>query len=616
MISIIVPIFNSEKYLKKCVESILNQTYTDFELLLIDDGSSDHSYSICEKYQSKDNRIRIFSKPNKGQGAERNFGIQQSKGEFICFIDSDDSVFPNYLETLYKLLKEYDTDISMCEYAWVTENEEIVQPKEINILKYENPTDILQEARWSSAVGPCNKLYKKSLFDNIRYPEEKRHEDEFVIHHLFDLAKSLVYTNEKLYVYIKHKTSDVNNETWLSYYQGYEGLLDRVSFFHEKKDYKARNYWLEKTLFQLNRAVQNNTDEIDKSFYLPVFKQRMRELRREFSDCFELFYGKNARKADEILQVTSCIYRGPLISVIVAIYNAESHLKYCVDSLCRQTYENLEIILVNDGSTDHSLDICKMYEQMDSRIRVISQENGGAASARNTGLDVVKGEYIAFLDCDDYVKENYIETLLGNLLKNDTDLSICEFHQVHSYEQDFPKSKNECIYFDEPLYCLHNLKNITSVVVWNKLFKASLFHDVRFSIGKKIDDEFVMNQIYVKAKSAVYTKKILYAYVQHEGSVIHTIDGERYHQFYEVIKERFAILEEKNLLEIRDHWLRDYLNMTSKYIIDVKKNAIEDSWIPTILEEMNEICKRYPGYRDVLNNNTIQDMEKIGICNE
>ena len=209
-ISIIIPIYNVESYLRKCLDSIMEQSFSCFELLLINDGSTDGSGQICQEYVEKDDRIRYFEKENGGVSSARNFGIKQSRGEYITFIDSDDWVEPNYLEILYKAMKEQDADIVVTNYYTfreedamflfhVTETNEplVFQPNDsfFNYMFSTFGTDIA----WGSAWG---KLYKKSVFERFCFSDNISWAEDFdLMYKLFLISERIVYLHKAPYCY-------------------------------------------------------------------------------------------------------------------------------------------------------------------------------------------------------------------------------------------------------------------------------------------------------------------------------------------------------------------------------------------------------------------------------
>lgn len=204
MISIIVPIYNVEKYLSKCLDSIRNQTFTDFEVLMINDGSTDNSAKIAQSFLT-DSRFHLISKPNGGQGQARNVGIDNASGDFICFIDSDDFIDLDYLKVLIGLLTENNADIAQCGVNRVWENGRVL-PYSYTGLTSAVYTDMKKYLRDSSFVM-CNKLFRRNLFNNLRYPEGIKFEDFALAPQVYERANVIVSTDKCLYNYFWRNNS-------------------------------------------------------------------------------------------------------------------------------------------------------------------------------------------------------------------------------------------------------------------------------------------------------------------------------------------------------------------------------------------------------------------------
>lgn len=207
-ISIIVPVYKVEKYLKKCLDSILAQTFRDFELILVDDGSPDNSGRICDEYAKKDARVRVLHKDNGGLSSARNAGIEVAKGNYIGFIDSDDYIAADMYQTLYDLLNDHDADMSVVGMIDVYENREIIvkESKKIEVLEQKKAIQAVLDSTDVYAYA-VNKLYKKSLFYDIRYPVGKIVEDAFVIMDLLLQCNKIVTTTEQKYYYYRRADS-------------------------------------------------------------------------------------------------------------------------------------------------------------------------------------------------------------------------------------------------------------------------------------------------------------------------------------------------------------------------------------------------------------------------
>ncbi len=220
-ISVIVPVYKVEKYIERCVDSILAQSFADFELILVDDGSPDNCGKICDEYAEKDPRVHVIHKQNGGLSDARNAGIDRafrySDSEWLCFIDSDDWVAEDYLEKLYYACIENEADVCMCDFERVDEKGiSVEKPHDFPDGTYLDKEDIfaLLYSNWRTVVA-WNKLYRKKVFNNIRYDFGKIHEDEFIIHKVLKECNRACYISDVLYCYVIRRGSimDFEKET-------------------------------------------------------------------------------------------------------------------------------------------------------------------------------------------------------------------------------------------------------------------------------------------------------------------------------------------------------------------------------------------------------------------
>lgn len=221
LVSVIVPVYNVEKYLIKCVDSIINQTYRNLEIILVDDGSTDNSRRICDEYKQKDNRIVVIHKENGGLSDARNTGLNICTGEYITFIDSDDYISDLYIENLYKIIKKYNADISVCaeEYVKYDKNNEYVKLKRpFREFKGEllmNSDNALECALRQDLFdfSACAKLYKKECLNDVKFPLNYMYEDQGTVYKTFFKSKRIVFTSDKLYFYIQRQGSILHNNS-------------------------------------------------------------------------------------------------------------------------------------------------------------------------------------------------------------------------------------------------------------------------------------------------------------------------------------------------------------------------------------------------------------------
>lgn len=214
---------------------------------------------------------------------------------------------------------------------------------------------------------------------------------------------------------------------------------------------------------------------------------------------------------------------GNLISIVVPVYKVEKYLKRCIDSILAQTYQNFEIILIDDESPDNCPQICDEYAKKYQNITVIHQKNQspGASEARNTGIELSKGKYIIFIDSDDYVHKSMIEILFNSLMDNNLRMSMCSYKKVDNLFTDTEhihlKNKLQLISDFDAMNLL--IEDQTTSAVWGKLYDISLFNGVRFPIGKHNEDMFISPVLYLKAKEIAYNSIELYYYNQEGESL-------------------------------------------------------------------------------------------------
>ena len=233
----------------------------------------------------------------------------------------------------------------------------------------------------------------------------------------------------------------------------------------------------------------------------------------------------------------------PLISVIVPVYNAEKYLRKCVASIRAQTYQNLEIILVDDGSHDKSAELCDVLALEDSRIVVIHKENGGAASARNTGIDAMHGDYAGFVDADDWIAPEMYEVLLQRMIEEKAQISCCGAAIVKGKEISEYFNPNLDVKFtvggiDAQLELIRNSR-ITNVM-WDKLYAAEIFDGLRQKTGVYLDDLAVQYLFIAKAERVTYTARPMYYWYQSENSITRGNFSTRFFDWITSTEERLA----------------------------------------------------------------------------
>ena len=285
------------------------------------------------------------------------------------------------------------------------------------------------------------------------------------------------------------------------------------------------------------------------------------------------------------------------ISIIVPVYNVENYLERCVESILKQTYTNFELLLVNDGSTDQSGDLCDQLALRDQRIRVIHKENGGLSAARNTGIDHASSDLIGFIDSDDYIDEDMYETLYRQLRESNADLSMCGhydvFHQIP--EKQVSEIKTWNLSSEEAIKMVMEAK-VLSVTAVNKLYKKELFNHLKFEVGKIAEDAFIMIRLLDQCQKVVATNEKKYYYVHRENSIttqkfslkfLNVIEA--YEQNANIIREHYPVIAD--VATMRLNWA--YFYVLDRLLIDsnFKDKLLEDKLINYLKQNRVNILK-------------------------
>ena len=308
LISIIIPVYKVEKYLEKCIESVLKQTYTNLQIILVDDGSPDNCGKICDEYAKKDSRIEVIHKVNGGLSYARNVGISKAKGRYIGFVDSDDYIKEDMYEILLNLIKEYDADVSICNLYDVIDGKEYIRNKENGIQEYSR-LDILKEVLLDKNIQnyAWNKLYKKELFDEIKYPIGKKYEDIGTTFYVFEKCNKIVVTSEPEYYYLKRSDSLVNNVTESTILDYTEIIIQRYLYIKQniKELRKYNNYYLAKTLITAHNDIENleNISEEMQQRYKKLYELVLEIIKSNSKDIDELFSEEQKSALENLIKL-------------------------------------------------------------------------------------------------------------------------------------------------------------------------------------------------------------------------------------------------------------------------------------------------------------------------
>ena len=534
--------YNVENYLGSCLDSVLSQTYKDFEVLMVNDGSTDSSGAICQDFVERDSRFHYFEKENGGLSDARNYGLDRAKGHYITFLDSDDFLFEDYLENLYYASRLSDSDITIGGYCRFGDSnfyfyndhfksDSLVAFKDFQAIQYLDSMLDVTFLTFSTAWG---KLFKRELFSELRFPYGKYAEDQFLIWKLYMKADKIYVFNGASYVY-RMNPSGLSNIFTLKHLDYIDAIEERIK---ETKDIEGIE--IQHSFNMYRYVLQRILGQLEEHDYIDEAKEVRKKL--ELAE-----QGQYSFLSDEVKEI-EVENGGELISIIVPIYNVENYLRMCLDSIEHQTYSNIEVLLINDGSPDSSGEICQEYVARDSRFRYFEKENGGASDARNYGIERSNGKYLTFVDSDDWLSLTYVEDLYQAAIRNDSDTVISHYtiynesdrnYYVHIWDDYYEKNyTSEELIMELPKLELNGYIYITS---WGILFKKELFNNVKFPKGKVIEDSWTNYKLFFKSKKITYIHKEIYSHREGILSVGSSVNEKLLIDVLECLLERLAI---------------------------------------------------------------------------
>lgn len=457
-VSVILPVYNVEQYLNECLVSLKNQTLNEVEFICVDDGSIDNSINIVKEYVNADNRFILLQQENKGAGSARNNGMKIAKGEYLLFLDADDFFSNELLEKAYNKAIMADADIVLFggkKYDTIT-GEYIdasyyfhreYLPDDCEVFSH---NDIPDEIFLITTTAPWTKLFKREFIqkNHLKFQNIPNSNDVSFVLLGLSLAERISYVDEELVYYRIGQSQNIQSlkhKNPLCFLKAYEEVYDELV---------ARGIWKKLEKSWTNAAISAcsfNIDtvqeeeaviEIYRRMFSPEFSRtgiwnhplnfyrnrqkavnvRGRKYALQWYDKIE----RDNRKSDVrvVIDNRSEEDQSPLVSVIIPVYNVAKYLITCLESICKQTLKEIEIICINDGSTDNSYEVLIEYAKTDSRIVVYNQSNRGLSATRNEGVRCSRGEYIYFMDSDDSLELTALDTLYQRATQDDLDVLL------------------------------------------------------------------------------------------------------------------------------------------------------------------------------------------------
>lgn len=567
-ISVIVPVYNVGAYLEKCLNSLVNQTYRNIEIICVDDGSTDSSTLILNGFAERDSRIKVITSENFGVSHARNLGIKAAVGNYIMFVDADDYIDSNTCSILINDLRKSNADIvvfggsTTTGIQWIDARLTPVKEEYIDNTK--------------GAIFSCgcmkpfiwNKIYRRSLIaDNQLYFDESMDlgEDQYWLFKAIPRAEKIKVIKNKFYHYLTGRNDSAmarNSADPAAKAEKHFKLIDGIYEHWSEMGYIGGNErgfaeWL--IMFMYNTLLDVSFNE--KGIHCREFIEKFNSLIEPYeNDGID----EETLKCLKYLKESAGFHSDkPDISVIIPVYNVEEYLAECINSISNQTFLNIEIIAVDDGSTDGSYELLEKLAEHDDRIIIKRQENLYAGIARNNGMRSARGDYLMFLDADDFFGRSMLETLYKTITETDSDICICDGRHYHTdtgkFENVHSLLNSELIPENVPFSgadVSDRLYNITSSIVWNKLFKKEFIEKnaLRFSGTRTANDVAFVNQALAFAEKITYTTEKLVNYRVGLKNNLQTVKKDSPLDFY----EQFLKVKEG----LAEHGMYDMLRRT------------------------------------------------------
>lgn len=312
MISIIVAVYNTEKYLDECLESIAGQTYSDTEIILVDDGSTDSSGAICDKWAEKDGRIRVIHSENRGAGAARNQGLDIAIGDYFLFCDSDDYYENNAVQLLYDALVDNQADIAVANIQRVDLSRKLLEIdngksfERAGLYTTEEAWDYVAKECWGTILLVC-KLYKRSVWDCVRFPEIRAYEDEAVFHLLMERTHKIAFIEEALYNYRQSEGSIMRSPGVLKRLILPEVLIPRIEYLFSNNLYRCAEFNFYKGIWSIAEVYSRQ------NLYDSEIKEKIEKIRKQYKKLSKLVFkhSKNLKQLNKLMlsQISLPLYK-------------------------------------------------------------------------------------------------------------------------------------------------------------------------------------------------------------------------------------------------------------------------------------------------------------------
>lgn len=621
LVSVIIPVYNVEEFIEECLVSVLNQTLKDIEIICVNDGTPDNSMSIIEKYAATDNRIVIVNKENGGLSSARNAGMRVAIGKYIYFMDSDDYILEDTLEKLCAAAEEKNLDTVFFDADSFFETEELKEAHKSYVEYYHRDyacKEVLPGQQFLKAMvenddwrpSACLQMNRREMLleNDIWFKEGIIHEDNLFSLQVSLHSKAAMHMAERFYQRrVREDSIMTSRSAFRSAYGYYISIVESIPEIEKAIESDQYLPVYLKELSRMRKAAtamlkrlsaaereQIQLDNVKDSLLFDMlikdyaqqelkFNETKANLNREIKKHKKSLQKIKKSKAYKLGKILTAVPRKAKrflkkmksnsennikVSVILPVYNVETYLSPCLDSLLKQSLKKIEIICVDDQSTDMSYQILQDYARKDKRVKVLQQNHEGAGAARNLGMQYATGEYLLFLDADDFFDEKLCELTYLKAQENDSDVVLYATQRKDMQSGTVEKMgwvlRSAELPTEETFSAQdypERIFQITSNCPWSKLFKTEFIkkHNIQYQNLKHANDVYFIRIALLLAEKIVVLDKVLVTYRYNMGdntqSVKHLAPLEFYKAFI-AVKEK---MDQENLF---DTYKKSYINWT------------------------------------------------------
>ncbi|MCD7880546.1 MAG: glycosyltransferase [Clostridiales bacterium] len=447
-LSIIIPVYNASAYLEQTLDSVLNQSLRDIEVICVDDGSTDSSPDILRRYAKKDSRVRLLHQDNLHAGVARNAGLAVATGEYVHFLDADDYVLDHAYEALYARAVKYDLDLlKFATVTWDVEQDAAVDRPSFTLSRMEvgsfHRLLTLEEGSpiYKVNVAPWNGLYRRTFLEEhaLRFSDLFCVNDRSFFAAVITNADRMMLARDRLVVHrinLENSLVGLRSRHFDCHFRSIRIVEERLARDNVSPDVTDRIMVKEFTdLFnwfqdfgqddEIGQQIMDATRDFVQS-YQGACACQLKTLY--VSRCHTLNAPSRRKASPKTVQLFHSAVKSPKVSVVLPIYNVEDYLTEALYSLSQQTLDEMEFLCVNDGSTDSSMAIIREFADVDKRFRVLDGPNGGYGKAMNRGIDAAKGAYLGILEPDDFVPPDMFASLYRIAHREQLDLVKADFY--------------------------------------------------------------------------------------------------------------------------------------------------------------------------------------------